>query len=146
MYERFTDRARWVAISAHHQAMSCRHPLIGTEHLLIALTAQRGGVAVRTLESFGISLPMIRQQVAEIVGQGRTELHECTRFSANAKLAFELSLRESLRFGDGTIGTGHLLLGLARERGGIAPQILEMFGIDIGAIRQAVHRQRMALG
>jgi ATP-dependent Clp protease ATP-binding subunit ClpA len=62
MLERFTDRARRVVVMAQ-EARSFNHSYIGTEHLLLGLTREGDGYAARALESLGISLSAVRQQV-----------------------------------------------------------------------------------
>jgi ATP-dependent Clp protease ATP-binding subunit ClpA len=78
MFERFTDRARRAVVLAQNEARLLNHNFIGTEHLLLGLIAERDGVAAKALESLGISLAAVRQQVEEVVGQGQqviVELH-----------------------------------------------------------------------
>jgi ATP-dependent Clp protease ATP-binding subunit ClpC len=71
MFERFTDRARRVVVLAQEEARMLNHNYIGTEHILLGLIHEGEGVAVKALESLGISRKALRQQVKEIVGQGQ---------------------------------------------------------------------------
>ena len=68
MFERFTDRARRVVVLAQEEARMLNHNYIGTEHILLGLIHEGEGVAARALESLGISLEAVRQQVEEIIG------------------------------------------------------------------------------
>jgi ATP-dependent Clp protease ATP-binding subunit ClpC len=70
MFERFTDRARRVVVSAQEEARMHNHDHIGTEHLLLGLIHEGEGAAVRALESLEISLAAVRYQVEEMIGQG----------------------------------------------------------------------------
>jgi ATP-dependent Clp protease ATP-binding subunit ClpC len=70
MFERFTDQARRVVVMAQDQARRLNHGYIGTEHILLGLIAEGSGVAAKALESPGISLESVLQQVKEIIGQG----------------------------------------------------------------------------
>ena len=63
MFERFTDRARRVVVLAQEEARKLNHNYIGTEHLLLGLIRESEGVAAKALESLGISLDAVRQQV-----------------------------------------------------------------------------------
>src|ERR1035437_3650640 len=69
MFERFTDRARRVVVLAQEEARMLNHNYIGTEHILLGLIHEGEGVAAKALESLGISLDAVRQQVEEIIGQ-----------------------------------------------------------------------------
>ena len=73
MFERFTDRARRVVVLAQEEARMLNHNYIGTEHILLGLLHEGEGVAARALESLGISLEAVRQQVEEIIGQGQQD-------------------------------------------------------------------------
>src|SRR5215470_7559766 len=71
MFERFTDRARRVVVLAQEEARMLNHNYIGTEHILLGLIHEGEGVAAKALESLGISLQAVRQQLEEIIGQGQ---------------------------------------------------------------------------
>jgi ATP-dependent Clp protease ATP-binding subunit ClpC len=71
MFERFTDHARRVVVMAQDQARRLDHGYIGTEHILLGLIGEGSGVAAKALESPGISLESVLQQVKEIIGQGQ---------------------------------------------------------------------------
>src|ERR1039457_3098347 len=70
MFERFTDRARRVVVLAQEEARLLDHGYIGTEHLLLGLIHEGEGVAAKALESLGISLAAVRQQVEAIIRPG----------------------------------------------------------------------------
>ncbi len=138
MFERFTDRARRVVVLAQEEARMLDHSHIGTEHLLLGLIREGGGVAARALESLGISLEAVRQQVGEIVGRGQQAPSGHIPFTPRAKKVLELSLREALQLGHNYIGTEHILLGLIREGDGVAAQVLVKLGADPTRVRQQV--------
>ena len=138
MYERFTERARRVVVLAQEEARMLHHDYIGTEHILLGLIGEGEGVAAQALESLGISLEAVRQQVEEIIGQGRHAPSGHIRLTARAKEVLELSLREALQLGHNYIGTEHILLGLIREGEGVAAQVLVKLGADPSRVRQQV--------
>jgi prophage maintenance system killer protein len=137
-FHRFTDRARRVVVLAQHEARGFNHNYIGTEHILLGLVHEGDGVAARALESMGISLADVRQQVEQIIGQGRQAPLGRIPFTPRAKKVLELSLREALQLGHTYIGTEHILLGLIREGQGLAAQILVGLGADMGRAREQV--------
>jgi hypothetical protein len=138
MLERFTDRARRVVKLAEEEARRLDHNWIGTEHILLGLIHEGDGVGAKALESLGISLDAVRQQVVEIIGQGQQAPGEVIPFTPRSKKVLELSLRESLQLGHDYIGTEHILLGLIREGDGVAAQVLVKLGADQNRVRQQV--------
>jgi ATP-dependent Clp protease ATP-binding subunit ClpC len=138
MFERFTDRARRVVVLAQEEARMLEHNYIGTEHLLLGLLAERGGVAARALQSLDVTLNAAREQVREIIGPGQQALTGHIPFTPRAKKILELSLREALKVGSEVISTEHLLLGLVDEGAGVGAQILERLGAPAPAVREAV--------
>src|SRR5262249_23776484 len=143
MFERFTDRARRVVVLAQEEARMLNHNYIGTEHILLGLVHEG---AAESLESLGISLEAVRQQVEEIIGRGQQAPSGHIPFTPRAKKVLELSLREALQLGHNYIGTEHILLGLIREGDGVAAQVLVKLGADLNRVRQQViqlpHGQR----
>ena len=138
MFERFTDRARRVVVLAQEEARLLHHNYIGTEHILLGLIHEGEGVAAKSLESLGISLEAVRNQVEEIIGQGGSSPSGHIPFTPRAKKVLELSLREALQLGHNYIGTEHILLGLIREGEGVAAQVLVKLGADLSRVRQQV--------
>ncbi|BCJ66671.1 ATP-dependent Clp protease ATP-binding subunit ClpC [Polymorphospora rubra] len=114
------------------------HNYIGTEHILLGLIHEGGGVAAKALESLGISPEAVRHQIEEIIGQGQQSPAGHIPFTPRAKKVLELSLREALQLGHNHIGTEHILLGLIREGEGVAAQVLVKLGADFNRVRDQV--------
>jgi len=140
MFERFTDRARRAVVLAQEDARLLNHNYIGTEHLLLGLVHEGGGVAAQALASLGISLEAVRQQVEQIIGRGQQAPRGHIPFTPRAKEVMELAMRESDALGHVHIDTEHLLLGLIREGHGVAVQVLTRLGGDPNTVRQQVIR------
>jgi prophage maintenance system killer protein len=138
MFQRFTDRARRAVHLAQEEARLLRHNWVGTEHLLLGLLYEEEGAAARALASLGISRESVRVQVEEMIGYGESSPAGPIPFTARAKKALELSLREALQLGHHYLGTEHLLLGLLREGEGIAAQVLTRLGTDYARVRERV--------
>ena len=138
MFERFTDRARRAVELAQEEARRLNHNYIGTEHILLGLIREGEGVAAKALESLGISLEAVRQQVEKIIGRGQQAPSGHIPFTPRAKKVLELSLREAKALGHNYIGTEHILLGLIREGSGVAAQVLVKLGADLNRARQQV--------
>ena len=140
MFERFSQRARRVVVLAQEEARMLDHNYIGTEHILLGLIREGEGVAGRALESLGISLEAVRQQVEQIIGRGQQAPSGHIPFTPRAKKVLELALREAQQLGHNYIGTEHILLGLIREGSGVAAQVLVTLGADLNRARQQVVR------
>ena len=138
MFERFSDRARRAVDLAQEEARMLNHDYIGTEHILLGLIHEGEGLAAQVLQSLGIGLDAVRQQVEEIIGQGEQAPSGPIRYTPRAKKVLELSLREALALGHNYIGTEHILLGLIREGDGVAAQVLVALGGDLNRVRQRV--------
>jgi ATP-dependent Clp protease ATP-binding subunit ClpA len=138
VFERFTDRARQVVVLAQEEARMLNHNYIGTEHLLLGLVHEGEGIAAMALKSLGISLEAVRSQVEEIIGQGGAAPTGHIPFTPRAKKVLELSLREALQLGHNYIGTEHILLGIIREKQGVAAQVLRNVGASLDSVRQQV--------
>jgi len=138
VFQRFSDRARRVVVLAQEEARMLNHNYIGTEHILLGLIQEGEGVAAKALESMGISLEAVRNQVEEIIGRGSSAPTGHIPFTPRAKKVLELSLREALQLGHNYIGTEHILLGLIREGEGVAAQVLTKLGADLDRVRNQV--------
>jgi ATP-dependent Clp protease ATP-binding subunit ClpC len=138
MFERFTDRARRVVVFAQQEARGLDHDYIGPEHILLGLVHEGAGVAPKALESLGISLDTVRQQVEEIIGRGRQTPPGHIPFTPRAKKVLQLSLQESKALDHHYIGTEHILLGLIHEGDGVAAQVLVSLGADLDGTRRQV--------
>src|SRR5919109_4351000 len=135
-FDRFNDRAKRVLALAQDEAIRFNHNYIGTEHLLLGLVREGEGVAARVLDSLGVELSKVRTAVEFIIGRGdsTTSPSEIT-LSPRTKKVIELAIDEARRLGHAHVGTEHLLLGLARESGTLANQVLESLGVTLDAVR-----------
>ena len=142
MFERFTDRARRVVVAAQEEARALGHGHIGTEHILLGLIRDGNGMAVKALESLGISPAALRERVEEIVGVGDVPRSPSGHipFTPRAKEVLRLSLGEAQHLGHNYIGTEHLLLGLIQEHEGVAAEVLADAGADLRRVRAEVVR------
>ena len=140
MFERFTERARRAVVLAQEEARKLDHGYIGTEHLLLGLIHEGEGVAAKTLESLGISLKTVREQVVARVGRGQRPPSGHIPFTERAKRVLELSLRESGQLGHRYIGTEHVLLALLCAVEGTPARVLAAAGADYGRVHDQVLR------
>ncbi|QYF90465.1 ATP-dependent Clp protease ATP-binding subunit [Arthrobacter sp. PAMC25284] len=140
MFDRFTDGARQVVVLAQEEARLLGHNYLGTEHFLLGLLREGEGVGAGALDCLGVSLQGARGEVEALIGRGRQAPAGHIPFTPRAKKILDLALREALDLGHDYIGTGHLLLGLIREGGGVAAQVLAALGADPVRLRGQVLR------
>ncbi len=137
--DRFTQRARRVLSLAHQEAERAHHNLIGTEHLLIGLIEEEGGVAGRVLREMGLESQRVREMIVRLSGEGRTPPGEKIDLSADTQKVLELAVEEARRMGHHYIGTEHLLLGLILVEG-LALEALRRLGITPDEVRRQTRR------
>jgi len=137
MFERFTDQSRRAIVLAQEEARQLNHDHIGTEHVLAGLLREQRGAAAQVLETSGVTLEAVREQILALAGPGQEPPREHIPFTPRAKKGFELALREAARRGR-HIGTGHLLLGLIEQDDCVAVQVLGALGVNLRAFRARV--------
>ena len=134
--DRFSKRAQQVLLFAQEEAHSLNHSYIGTEHLLLGLMREERGVAGQVLRQLGLDMHRLKLVVERSVGHGRRSTGGQLTLSPRTKRVIELAVDEARRMGHSYIGTEHLLLGLVREQGGVAVEILRSLGVSPDQIRQ----------
>lgn len=144
MFERFTDRARRVVVTAQEEARMLGHNHIGSEHLLLGLLHEEAGAAAHVLAAEGITVEAARTQVQELTGPGSKSPAGHIPFTQRARKVLELSLREALEQKQRFIGTEHILLALLRDSGDVGAQALERLGGSLSALRQRVLEEARA--
>lgn len=174
MFERFTDAARECVTQAQEEARKLGHDYIGTEHLLVAVCADKQGLGGHVLRRHGVTAEALREDIVRIVGRAgpdaealatigidleevRARVEETfgpgaldpgrgghIPFTPRSKKALELTLRTAVHLGDKFIATEHLLLGLARTDDGVAARILAERGLTLARLEEAVAQARRA--
>ncbi|MBM2850705.1 MAG: putative ATP-dependent Clp protease ATP-binding subunit ClpC [Anaerolineales bacterium] len=138
--ERFTQRARRVLSLAQEDAERLRHGYIGTEHLLLGLMREEGGVAGRVLRELGLEQKRVQEMIERLTGANRTTGVTKLDLSPGTRRVLELAVDEARRMGHHYIGTEHLLLGLVRQNEGVAIDVLKKLGISAEQIRKHTRR------
>ena len=138
MFNRFTQRAQKVLQLAQEEAIRWKHDSIGTEHILLGLIREGGGIAAKALEAIDISPQMIESGIEELVGKGTEDVGPIVHYTPRAKKVIELSVDESRKLGHSYIGTEHILLALIREGEGVAARVLANTGVSLNKARQQV--------
>ncbi len=163
----FTPRSKKVLELALRESMQLGHNYIGTEHILLGLLAEGGGVSATVLSSLGIDPERIRQEVLSRLGGARARSQRGLGRLDRAREAFQRSFgryrraedpasfeefteqsrkvlvfaqAEARHFNHGYLGTEHVLLGLMREEDGVAARVLRRLGVSLDEAREQVER------
>jgi ATP-dependent Clp protease ATP-binding subunit ClpC len=138
VFERYTEKARRVIFFARYEASQFGSPYIETEHILLGLLREDKALTNRFLRSH-VAVESIRPEIEK-----NTTIREKTSTSVDLPVSKECkrvmayAAEEAERLGHKHIGTEHLLLGLLREEGCFAAQILHERGIELAAIRNSL--------
>lgn len=138
MFNRFTQRAQKVLQLAQEEAIRMKHESIGTEHILLGLIREGGGIAAKALEAIEVDFTTIEEGVEKLVGAGTKDVGPIVHYTPRAKKVIELSVDESRKLGHSYIGTEHILLALIREGEGVAARVLNNAGVSLNKARQQV--------
>lgn len=138
--ERFTQRARRVLSLAQEEAERLQHNYIGTEHLLLGLIREEGGVAGRVLRELGLEQRRVEELVERMTRASTRTSTVQPELSPGTKRVLELAVDEARRMGHHYIGTEHLLLGLVRLTEGVAIDILKRLGVSPEEVRRQTRR------
>ena len=140
MFERYTEKARRIIFFARYEASQFGQPYIETEHILLGLLREDKALTNRFLRSHA-SVESIRKQVEK-----HTAIREKISTSVDLPLSNECkrvlayAAEEAERLGHKHIGTEHLFLGLLREQGCFAQQLLAELGIDLAKAREGISK------
>jgi ATP-dependent Clp protease ATP-binding subunit ClpC len=137
MFGRFTERAQKVLALAQEEASRLGHNGVGTEHILLGLVREGGGIAAKALMSLDLSSEKIQKEVEKIIGRGQGTT-SVMAYTPRAKKVIELSIDEARKLGHNYVGTEHILLGLIREGEGVAARVLANLGVSLNKARQQV--------
>ena len=139
LFARFTQRARQAVTLAEEAEREVPHDYVGTEHVLVGLIDEGGGIGVKVLALLGIEVDDLRAELVASMGPpvpGGLEDH--LPFTRLAKRALEAATKEALTLGHNYIGTEHLMLALLATEDGLASQVLRRMGLELRTTRRAV--------
>lgn len=138
MYEGFDEAAR----SAIRVAQDCSRQrgaaAAGADHLLVGIASGNSQVA-GLLRAAGLTP---EASMAALPDGPPVDNERADRWTAQAKLTLEMSLRERLAAGDATIGVGHLALAVLNDSCTETADVLRTLGIAAGDLRERLRRQR----
>lgn len=140
----FTPSAKSVLVLAQEQAKYFKHQAVGTEHLLLALTIEKNGIANKVLQQFSVSEDDVREEIERFTGYGtlaNTDKDSYLPYSPKAKTLLALAGDEAKRLGAARIGTEHLLLALLSDETILSSRILKNLNVELPDARKVVLRK-----
>ena len=148
----FTPRAKKVLELSLREVQQLGDNHIGTEHILLGLVREGGGVGAQILVKLGTELNQVRRQVIQLLtlpadgartstastevpaAEATTPLHA----GQGERRAIVLAQEEARMLSHDHVGTEHLLLGLLHDSEGGAATALTALGISLAAVRQRI--------
>ncbi|MDP3184483.1 MAG: ATP-dependent Clp protease ATP-binding subunit, partial [Anaerolineales bacterium] len=146
-FDRFTERAQEAAQRAAEIIQRYGHNQIDTEHILLSLIEQPGGVIPQILENLNISAQILAERLdqtlrmspkANIFGGGAGQIFITPR----VKRIVDLANEEANRLKDEYISTEHIFLAILSERNTPAARILEGTGLTRDRVYDAIQQLR----
>jgi ATP-dependent Clp protease ATP-binding subunit ClpA len=150
-----TPRAKKVIEFAIEEARNLNHNYVGTEHLLLGLLREHDGVAAQVLMYLGLKLEEVREEIFNRLGAGveSEEPQQSSRFSLvhkppvapiphpayyteTVRNALRSSLVAAWSWSKDPINTGHILIGLLREKDSVAAKVLAKIGLTEEMVKQ----------
>lgn len=144
----FTPESQRVLLRAGREAAELGHEIIGTEHVLLALTSVRDAGLATTWANLGVDSAAVRATTLAMLGipveqqahgyaLSVEEVPELP-YTHRVKHALELAMREALDADGGRVTSSVLMLGLLREGEGVAAKALQQFDVTGQKARDAV--------
>jgi ATP-dependent Clp protease ATP-binding subunit ClpC len=138
--DRFTPRARRALDLAEAAPAQFNHTYVGTEHLLLGLAEEGGGLAARLLTPRGVSPERVRNRIEFVIHRGDQPTRGRAAYVPRVRAALGFAVDQARRLGHDALTTGHLLLGLLEAGEGIGARILTELGVELPQLRGEVEQ------
>ncbi len=140
--QRFTEQLRLVLRMAREEAYDLNHDWVGTEHLLLGIIAEGNDIASIAILRLNVDPGAIGRTIKESIKRGpeiRKKI-EVIPYTSRAKKVIELAMLAARDMNSEYVGTEHLLLGLIREKDGLAAEVLGKAGVTLDGTRDEITR------
>jgi len=131
--DKFTERAKKALNLAYEAAAELGHSYIGSEHVLLGLSREGGGIAAKVLREAGLDSTLIQELISKNVGSGGNQ-QPTQGLTPRAKKVIELATADAARLGHNYVGTEHLLMGILREYDSVAARLISSTGADLNKL------------
>lgn len=143
MEDSLTPSAKKVLEIAQEQARNFRHQAVGTEHLLLALTIEKSGIAYQTLNQLSVTEQDVKEEIEQLAGYGDLQVDENTYLSYSPKMRDVIALAGKIakQYGSAKVGPEHLLLALTNDNAILSSRILTSLGVGPEEVRKITIRK-----
>ncbi|MBM7616813.1 ATP-dependent Clp protease ATP-binding subunit ClpC [Weissella uvarum] len=141
MEKEFTESAKTVLVMAQEQAKYFKHQAVGTEHILLALTMEKQGVAAKVLQQVDVTEEAVRDEIELFTGYGNLDRDYATSYlpySPKASEILKAAQKQADELNQEHVGTEHILLALISDESILATRILNELGVNISELRRMI--------
>ncbi len=126
----FTQKANDALNSAITSAENLGHTYVGSEHILLGLLAESGGMAHTALTAKKVTFNEVESIIKSSIGIGSPTVLSPNDFTPRSKNIIDTAILQGRSMGHSYIGTEHILMGIIREGSGAATEILTRLGVQ----------------
>ena len=128
--DRFSSGAEAALHAAQQAAGELGHDYVGTEHLLLGLMREEGGLARAAMVQAGLTEEALAGAIRHLEGGGLPIADPSKGLTPRARRVVELAVEESARQGEKSVDTGHLLCAILREGSNMGVRALRAAGVE----------------
>lgn len=140
MLPKSSQRVGEVIKLANAIAREYEQEYVGTEHVLLAIQREGGGLGASILEKRGITAEKLRHEVDHLVKKQLEETWVFGRLpgTPHFKNVVATAIAECQQLEAREVCTEHFLLALAKEKGSVAQKALTALGLGYDEVRKLV--------
>ncbi|MBV9475343.1 MAG: ATP-dependent chaperone ClpB [Acidobacteria bacterium] len=143
-FNKLTVKAQEAVVEAQNLARGAGNPEVTSEHLLLALVRQEGGIVAPILNKLGVTPGTVEAEAAAAVAKfskvGGASAEPM--IGSSLRKVFDAAFQSAQQFNDEYVSTEHLLLGIAEAKGSSAADILRRHGVVADAVLKALQSVR----
>ncbi|GAO99974.1 ATP-dependent Clp protease ATP-binding subunit [Fructobacillus ficulneus] len=144
MENKYTNSAKNVLELAQDNARYFQHRAVGTEHLLLALSLVKTGVAANVLNEFQVTNDKIKEEIERFTGYGMDQERDekaYLPYSPKAAAVLKWAADQAELLGQNEVGTEHILLSLLQDQSILSSRILLGLDVNLKDMNKAILRR-----
>lgn len=140
---RFPDEIGAVLAAANAEAAELKHDYIATEHVLLGLLRDDGGLPVHALRRLGVRPEDVRRELIVAVSRGDAPQTLPERRNTSwVNSSLKLAVASARQANEERVEPHHVLLGLIQHERGTAAEVLTSLGVSAAALMEVVRQIR----